>query len=64
MNLAARQHIDEKVLHHEEAIKGNGKPGLFQIRDKVMSWEMKINALILAVAGDVIFRIITLALNQ
>ncbi len=28
--LAERRHIDEMVVKHEEAIKGNGKPGLEQ----------------------------------
>ena len=61
--LAERKHLDEDVVNIKHELDGNGKPGWKTIRDKVLSWEVKVNALILAVAGDVIFRIIVLATN-
>jgi len=59
--LAERRHLDDVVKDIKHELDGNGKPGWKTIRDKVSSWELKVNALILAVAGDVIFRIIVLA---
>ena len=61
--LAERRHLDDAVKDIKHELDGNGKPGWKTIRDKVLSWEVKVNALILAVAGDVIFRIIVLATN-
>ena len=61
--LAERRHLDDTVKDIKHELDGNGKPGWKTIRDKVLSWEVKVNALILAVAGDVIFRIIVLATN-
>ena len=61
--LAERRHLDVVVKDIKHELDGNGKPGWKTIRDKVLSWEVKVNALILAVAGDVIFRIIVLATN-
>ena len=61
--LAERRHLDDAVKDIKHELDGNGKPGWKTIRDKVSSWELKVNARILAVAGDVIFRIIVLATN-
>ena len=61
--LAERRHLDDAVKDIKHELDGNGKPGWKTIRDKVLSWEVKVTALILAVAGDVIFRIIVLATN-
>lgn len=59
--LAERRHLDEDIKSIKQELEGNGKPGWKTIRDKVLSWEVKVNALILAVAGDVVFRVIVLA---
>ncbi len=59
--LAERKHLDSVVVDMKHELDGNGKPGWKTIRDKVSSWEVKVNALILAVAGDVVFRVIVLA---
>ena len=59
--LAERRHLDEVVKDIKHELDGNGKPGWKTIRDKVSSWEIKVNALILAVAGDIVFRVIVLA---
>ena len=59
--LAERKHLDEDVVNIKHELEGNGKPGWKTIRDKVSSWEVKVNALLLAVAGDIIFRVILLA---
>lgn len=56
--LAARKHLDEMVLKDHEQIVGNGKPGFYQIRDKVLSWDNKINATVLLVVGNVLWQII------
>jgi len=58
VELAARKHYDGLVIEHEEAMKGNGKPGFYQIRDKVQGWDTKINALILTLAGNIIFQVV------
>lgn len=59
--LAKRQHIDEEFhtlkQDYNAQMNGNGKPGLKSIRDKVLSWEGKINAIILLVLGDVVMRV-------
>ena len=59
--LAERRHLDDTVKDIKHELDGNGKPGWKTIRDKVSSWEIKVNALILAVAGDIVFRVIVLA---
>ena len=59
--LAERKHIDEdfKILktEHHDLMNGNGKPGFKSVRDKVLSWETKINAIILLIIGDVVLRV-------
>lgn len=59
--LAERKHIDETVQTIKHDLEGNGKPGWKAIRDKVLSWEVKVNAIMLAVIGDVIFRLVIMA---
>ena len=44
-----------EMFHH---LTGNGKPGFMAIRDKVLSWEIKSNAILLLVIGDIIVRLI------
>lgn len=61
--LAERKHLDEEVKTLKHELEGNGKPGWKSIRDKVLSWEVKVNAIILAVAGDLVFRIVMLAIS-
>ena len=61
-DLLSRKHLDEKIAHHEEMFIGNGKPGWHVIRDKVLSWDSKMNALTLLVAGNIIWQIIERAL--
>ena len=56
--LAERKHLDEVVKEMKHDLDGNGKPGFKAVRDKVSSWEIKVNAIILAVVGDVVFRIV------
>lgn len=56
--LAARKHLDEMVLKDHEQIVGNGKPGFYQIRDKVLSWDNKINTIGLLVVGNILWQII------
>ena len=58
--LAERKHLDTVVVDMKHELDGNGKPGWKAIRDKVLSWEVKVNAIMLAVVGDVVFRIILL----
>jgi len=59
--LAERKYIDEAVQTIKHDLDGNGKPGWKTIRDKVLSWEVKVNAIMLAVIGDVIFRLVIMA---
>ena len=63
LDLAARKHIDEKVDETAKLIAGNGKPGFVAIRDKVMAWEVKINAIALLVLGDLVMRIVSIAVS-
>lgn len=58
-SLAERRHIDAKVGDHEKMLAGNGKPGFIGIRDKVLAWETKLNALSLAIIIDIVIRVIT-----
>jgi hypothetical protein len=58
-SLAERRHIDTKVMEQGELIKGNGKPGFIAIRDKVLAWEMKLNALSVAIIIDIVIRVVT-----
>lgn len=58
--LSERKHLDDVILEVKHELEGNGKPGWKAIRDKVLSWEVKVNAIMLAVVGDVVFRIIML----
>lgn len=59
--LAERRHLDEDIKTIKHELDGNGKPGWKSIRDKVLSWEVKVNVIILAVLGDLVFRVIILA---
>ncbi len=59
------QHSESARVEREKAttemythFQGNGKPGFLSIRDKVLSWEIKSNALLLLVIGDIIVRLI------
>lgn len=62
--LAGRQHFDDKVAAHEDLMNGNGKPGFKQIRDKVLGWETKVNAIVLLIFGDIVIRIIQFAMGS
>jgi len=59
INAAARAHLDEDIIKIKENIEGNGKPGFNAIRDRVLSWDTKLNSLFLLVMGDIVFRVIT-----
>ena len=59
--LARREHLDEEVKTMKKDFEGNGKPGFKALRDKLLSWELKVNTITIAVIGDVVFRIILLA---
>lgn len=61
--LSERKHLDEVILDIKHELEGNGKPGWKAIRDKVSSWEIKVNAIMLAVLGDVVFRIVVVAIS-
>ena len=61
--LAERKHLDDVILEMKHELEGNGKPGWKAIRDKVLSWEVKVNAIMLAVLGDVVFRIVMVAVS-
>lgn len=61
--LSERKHLDEVILDIKHELEGNGKPGWKAIRDKVLSWEIKVNAIMLAVLGDVVFRIVVVAIS-
>ena len=50
-----------KVEKHDEMLAGNGKPGFLAIRDKVINWEAKGNAIFFLIAGDVILRVLQIA---
>ena len=56
ITLAERSYLDE----HVKTIVGNGKPGFVSIRDKVMAWETKGNAITLLIVGDILMRILQL----
>jgi len=60
VNAAARAHLDEDIIKIKENIEGNGKPGFNAIRDRVLSWDAKLNSLFLLVMGDIVFRVITM----
>ena len=62
--LAERKHLDEAVQEIKHDLEGNRKPGWKAIRDKVLSWEVKANAIILAIAGDVVFRIVVMVTSN
>ena len=49
----------ENIQDIREMLEGNGKPGFKAIRDKVLSWENKFNALGLAVIIDIIVRVVS-----
>jgi len=59
--LAERGYLDEELKTIKHDLEGNGKPGWKAIRDKVLSWEVKVNGIMLAVIGDVVFRVVILA---
>ena len=61
--LAERRHYDQAVEKHTELLDGNGRPGFKVIRDKVMQWDNKINAVILVIIGDVAVRLIQYAVR-
>lgn len=46
-----------KVDKMYEGFTGNGKPGFFSIRDKVLAWEAKVNMISVAVIIDIIIRV-------
>lgn len=56
--LLERRHLDEIIAKHEEMLMGNGKPGWYVIRDKVLSWDNKINGVIVAVSINIIWQVI------
>ena len=62
--LAERKHLDDEVLNIKHELEGNGKPGFKATRDKVQSWETKVNAIMLVLVGDIIFRVVQLAMIQ
>jgi hypothetical protein len=57
---AQREHYFTDIDKIKETIDGNGKPGFNAIRDRVLSWDAKINSLSLLVLGDIVFRVITM----
>lgn len=63
LDLASRKHIDETVQKDHDLLQGNGKPGFVAIRDKVLGWETKINAIALLVLGDVVIRLVFFAFS-
>ena len=63
LELASRKDIDETVSKDHELLLGNGKPGFVAIRDKVLGWETKINAITLLVLGDVVIRLVFFAFS-
>ena len=60
--LAERRHLDNLVLEHKELLSGNHKPGFQAIRDKVLSWDNKVTAIILVIVGDIAVRVVQLAM--
>ena len=48
----------ETIQDIKDQLDGNGKPGFKAIRDKVLSWEAKLNALGIAVIIDIVIRVI------
>jgi len=57
---ASRAHLDGDIIEVKKLIDGNGKPGFNAIRDRVLSWDAKLNSLFLLVMGDIVFRVITM----
>lgn len=55
--LAARSHYDEQVEKTTALLDGNGHPSYKVIRDKVMQWNNKINAVIVVMVVDIIARL-------
>lgn len=62
--LSERRYLDAKTKDHDELINGNGKPGLRQIRDMVLSWQTKINGITLLIIGDIILQIVRFAFGK
>jgi len=57
---AQHEHYFSDIDKLKETINGNGKPGFNAIRDRVLSWDAKLNSLFLLVMGDIVFRVITM----
>jgi len=57
---AQHEHYFTDIDKLKETINGNGKPGFNAIRDRVLSWDAKLNSLFLLVMGDIVFRVITM----
>jgi hypothetical protein len=47
--IVARQHLDEKVIKHEEAMNDNGKQGLLSIRNEWILLKGRIASIQMAV---------------
>ena len=56
--LLKREHLDQDLVEMKKTFDGNGKPGFKDIRDKVMSWNNKINAVVIAVVIDIIIQVV------
>lgn len=59
--LARREHLDTDIQSIKHEFDGNGKPGFRTLRDKIINWEGKINAIIMLVIGDIVVRLIQYA---
>lgn len=59
--LARREHLDVAIQDMKHDFEGNGKPGFRAMRDKFMSWEGKINAIMMLVIGDIVVRLVQYA---
>ena len=53
-----RKHLDEDVVEMKKMLAGNGKPGFYGLRDIVMAWNSRINALTLLIVGNVLWAIV------
>ena len=56
--LAERKHIDELVIKHDEAINGNGKPGLKQLASLAEEREAKRDRREWFLSGVIVVQII------
>lgn len=64
LEFTARKHIDDTVEKDHALLEGNGKPGFVAIRDKVLSWDLKINTVTLLFVGQVVVQLIILAVSK